>query len=344
MLAWLNSVITYAIAAAFMPVYDFLFNAGSRFYWMYCATGLAIAAYAYYKHNQTQIYRQALLNKDVWLSASAINDYLIVVVTPVLRVTILSALAINRDKVSDVVVTTLHGFGVSGTATGSMAMALGVLLTLTLFIVDDFARWLAHYMFHRIPELWEFHKVHHSAEQLNFVTADRLHPVERVFDAALTAAAYGVVNGVFIAAFGDKLTVTSLVGANIFLFIFNICGGALRHSPFWISFGPGVEKWVISPAMHQIHHSNKPEHYDRNYGGSLAIWDRMFGSLHIPRGREIEGFGIGEETVDFRSFGVIMFRPFVNAAGLLRNRFAKPAPENKSGNKSGNQVGHPLSV
>ncbi len=201
------------------------------------------------------------------------------------------------------------------------AVMLGIVLTITLFVVDDFLRWLVHFASHRIPELWEFHKVHHSAEVLNFATAERHHPVDVIINAAVLTTGYGIVNGLFIALFGDQVTVSAIAGANIFLVAFNIAGGVLRHSPFWITFGPNVERWIISPAMHQIHHSDKPEHFDRNMGGSLAVWDRMFGTLHIPRGREIEGFGIGEETRDFRSMEVIMFRPFVSAAKLFRKRF-----------------------
>jgi sterol desaturase/sphingolipid hydroxylase (fatty acid hydroxylase superfamily) len=327
MLDWLNHTILKVVIAAFMPVMEFLTKGGSRYFWMYCVSGLLIAAYARYKHTEAQSFQDAILDKRVWLSPSALNDYLIVVIWPVLRITILSALALNWQPVSAFVVSALHSAGVSGEINDAYANALGIALTLTLFIADDFARWFAHFMFHRIPELWEFHKVHHSAEVLNFITADRLHPVERLTDAALTALVYGTINGLFIAAFGDKLTVTTVMGANAFLFAFNICGGVLRHSPFWISFGPTVEKWVISPAMHQIHHSNKPEHYDRNYGGSLAVWDRMFGSLHIPRGREIESYGIGEETADFRSFAVLMFRPFTASAAIFQNRFKGAKPD-----------------
>ncbi|MEQ1672732.1 MAG: sterol desaturase family protein [Hyphomicrobium sp.] len=325
---WLNSTVVQTvvltITGALQPVLDFFVDGNSRFYWMYCATGIVIAAYAHYKHKEAQSFQSQLFDRNVWLSASAINDYIIVVMTPVLRLTVLSALLINWKPVSAWVVTTLHSVGVAGSVTDSTAIALGIALTLTLFVIDDGLKWLAHYLFHAVPELWEFHKVHHSAEHLNFITADRHHPVEVIATSALTASAYGLVNGVFIGLFGDQLTVTTIMGANAFLFVFNICGGALRHSPFWISFGPAVEKWIISPAMHQIHHSDKVEHYDRNYGGSLAVWDRMAGSLHIPQGREIEAFGIGEETKDFRSLGVILGRPFAASYAIFKDRFKKP--------------------
>lgn len=327
MIDWFNQTIVYTIVGAIQPIVDFLDDGNARYYWLYCLTGIIIAAYGWHKHKQERRFQDALLDKDMWLSQSALNDYFIVVLTPVLRITVFSALMIHWEPVSAWVVSSLHSVGVSGTATDSTAIALGVALTLTLFVVDDFLKWFAHYMFHAIPELWEFHKVHHSAEQLNFVTADRHHPFETIATGALTAFAYGLVNGVFIGFFGDKLTITTLMGANVFLFVFNVCGGVLRHSPFYISFGPRIEKWFISPAMHQIHHSDKVEHFDRNFGGSLAIWDRLAGSLHLAGQKStIERFGIGEETRDFRSLGVIYFRPFAAAARILASRFVKPEP------------------
>ena len=320
MLDWIADQTTFAVVGALMPVYDFLIDGTSRYFWLYCFTGLCLAAYAYHKHKEAKSFEATLFDKNIWLSQSAINDYIIFVLTPVLRLTVLSGLAINWKAVSAFVVTALETVGVSGGATDGTALLLGGALTVTLFLVDDFLRWYVHYTFHRIPELWEFHKVHHSAEVLNFATAERHHPVEVIMTGAVLALGMGVINGVFIGLFGDKLTVTTVAGANVFLFAFNIFGGVLRHSPFWVSFGPRVERWVISPAMHHIHHSNKPEHFDRNMGGSLAIWDRMAGTIHVPRGREIEGFGIGDETEDFRSLSVIFFRPFVAAYGIFRRR------------------------
>lgn len=323
LIAWIGETAQRILISAFWPVWQFLAEGQARFYWVYCLTGLAIAAYAYRKHRDAESFQATLLDKNVWASQSAINDYIIFVLVPVLRVTVLSALAINYQTVSDFVVTALHALGVAGHASGPTAAALGVALTLALFLMDDFLRWLMHYTFHRIPELWEFHKVHHSAEVLNFATAERHHPFELIIDGFAFAFGRGLVNGIFIGLFGDQLTVSTIAGANIFLFAFNICGGVLRHSPFWISFGPRVERWIISPAMHHIHHSNKREHFDRNFGGSLAIWDRMAGSLHIPHGREIEGFGIGEETKDFRSMEVLLFRPFAGAWRVLNTRLGR---------------------
>ena len=320
MLSWINDTCVRLVVGAINPIVDFVKDGGARYYWLYCVTGLLIAAYGYRKHKVAEGFRATLMTKDVWLSKSALNDYIILVITPIMKLTVLAWATVNWKAVSGFVVSALKALGVAGTANDATAASLGIALTLSLFVVDDFLRWYVHYLFHRIPELWEFHKVHHSAEVLNFATSERFHPLELVVTGATLALGMGVVNGLFIGFFGDKLTITTIAGANVFLFLFNVCGGVLRHSPFWISFGPVVEKWVISPAMHQIHHSDRPEHFDRNLGGSLAIWDRMFGTLHIPKGREIERFGIGAETPDFRSMEVIMLRPFEAAARLFGKR------------------------
>jgi len=60
-------------------------------------------------------------------------------------------------------------------------------------------------------------------------------------------------------------------------FLFNALGANLRHSHIWLSFG-SLERWFISPAQHQIHHSSAEADRDINFGTCLAIWDRLFGS------------------------------------------------------------------
>ena len=59
----------------------------------------------------------------------------------------------------------------------------------------------------------------------------------------------------------------------------------LRHSHVWLSFGPVWEHIFISPAQHQVHHSIDKQHYNKNYGEVLAIWDWMFGTLYVPQTR-----------------------------------------------------------
>ena len=138
MVSWIDDVVTRAVVGALSPLREFLLDAGSRYFWLYCVTGLVLAAYVYRKHKASGDFKSTLLERDVWLSASAINDYIIIMVAPVLRLTVLSWTVLNWRTVSDVTVNLLHSAGVTGTVTDSTAAGLGILLTLTLFIADDF--------------------------------------------------------------------------------------------------------------------------------------------------------------------------------------------------------------
>lgn len=330
MLDWLSEMLKQAAIGVLWPIQEFVNDGASRYFWLYCVTGILMAHIITEQGKKLHKGEKPMFAPEVWKGPSALADYFVLVMGSVLRLTILSWAFLNWKTISAGVIAFLHWLGVSGTVNDSAAIGLGLLLTLTLFLVDDFMRWGLHLMMHRVPELWEFHKVHHSAEELNFATAERLHPFEVVLTSLGGALSFGLVNGLFIGLFGDKLTIATVFGANVFLVVFNVFGGVLRHSPVWVSFGPAIERWVISPAMHQIHHSQDPRHYDKNMGGSLSVWDRWFGTIYIPNGREIEAFGIGEETKDFRSLAVIYFRPIANSVRLLAHRIE----EHRKGNRS----------
>ena len=87
-------------------------------------------------------------------------------------------------------------------------------------------------------------------------------------------------NGSNIFLFGSSVNLYTILGVNIFVFIFNILGSNLRHSHVGIRYWKWVEYIFISPGQHQLHHSIAREHYDKNFGAALAIWDWLFGSLH----------------------------------------------------------------
>lgn len=77
----------------------------------------------------------------------------------------------------------------------------------------------------------------------------------------------------------------------------------------------------MSPAHHQIHHSNSVEHFDRNFGSSLAVFDWLFGTLHVPaKEREKLTFGVERDGSDPHSVSGALAAPFVRAAAQLQNR------------------------
>lgn len=124
-------------------------------------------------------------------------------------------------------------------------------------------RYVLHRLLHRVPFLWAFHKVHHSATTLNPMTVFRTHPVEGILFNMRGALAQGTCISLFYYAFGNSIDLWTIFGVIIGVFIFHAGGSNLRHSHVHISYWRWLEKWIISPAQHQIHHSVAPKHLTR---------------------------------------------------------------------------------
>lgn len=295
-----------------------LLKSSSRTYWLFIVASCVVAAIMWRPEKLlTLTPRERLWSKETWASRSAINDYGLIMLNAGIMAAIIHFTWPDPKALTAMM---QQGFAqFIPHAPSSMAIIAPILLALALFLVDDFIRFAVHYTEHRIPFLWQFHKVHHSATVLNFMTAERHHPVSIIFTSLSMLVGIVTVNGLFLALFGDHLTMTTILGGNIFWVVANLLGSAFRHSPVWISFGPTVERWLISPAQHQIHHSEDERHWDKNMGGTLAIWDRMFGTLYITsKERERITYGIGEETENHASLAGLYIRPFIDALRLIR--------------------------
>ena len=155
------------------------------------------------------------------------------------------------------------------------------------FMINDFAFFLFHYLSHKNASLWDLHAVHHRARHLNPFTKYRVHPLSMVISFFVSIAVVGFSLGVFKALIWTPRfspTDTTRMIQNVILFSF--AWSHLRHSAYWISFGKFFSYILISPAMHQIHHSRKPEHMNKNFGSVFAVWDYMFGTLYVPVKKE----------------------------------------------------------
>lgn len=170
--------------------------------------------------------------------------------------------------------------------------AVTALYTLTLFIAWDASRFAVHQAMHRVPALWAFHQVHHSAEVLTPLTFHRVHPVESALYQLRGAIVTTAVLVPFFWLFREGVDPWTVLGVHGLGFVFNGLTGNLRHSHVWLRFGATVERWLISPAQHQIHHSADPRHFDRNFGTWLAVWDRLAGTLVIADAHAPTRFGL----------------------------------------------------
>lgn len=181
-------------------------------------------------------------------------------------------------------------------------------IALALFLAYEIFYWLDHYLKHRIPLLWEFHRVHHTAEVLSPLTVFRVHPVDSLIFANILALGMGVTAGAAHYLLGGSDTVL-LSGTNILLLGFVLTTIHLQHSHIVIGFNGCLGRLLFSPAHHQIHHSIREEHFGRNLGSCLAIWDWMFGTLLLP-GQVTERLKFGADT------GGDRYTPHTMAGGL----------------------------
>ncbi len=184
-----------------------------------------------------------------------------------------------------------------------------IMYTVSLFLVSDFSRYWLHRFLHTIPFLWEFHKVHHSAKVLTPITFYRVHPIENLLFGLRYSLSIGLVTGVFIHFFGAMIDIYSILGVNIIVFVFSILASNLRHSHVPLSFGNVLEKWFISPKQHQVHHSKK--YFNKNYGGTLAIWDRVFKTLKLSKEVNVLKFGLRKNQMsEYINISDLLFKPF----------------------------------
>jgi sterol desaturase/sphingolipid hydroxylase (fatty acid hydroxylase superfamily) len=188
-------------------------------------------------------------------------------------------------------------------------------ITLALFLAYELGYWLDHYLKHRVPALWELHKVHHSANVLTPLTVFRIHPFDGLVFSNILAVSLGVTSGIANYLFGRPVTLLSIDDANIILVLFVHIYVHLQHTHLWIAFTGLAGRIFLSPAHHQIHHSNNPVHFDKNLGSCLAIWDWLFGTLHVPA-KEPEPlvFGVKVGEADMHSFGELAIAPVQRAA------------------------------
>jgi sterol desaturase/sphingolipid hydroxylase (fatty acid hydroxylase superfamily) len=208
--------------------------------------------------------------------------------------------------------------------------ATGALLTLALFLAYEFSYWLDHTLSHRVPFLWEFHKVHHAAEVLTPLTNFRVHPVDTLVFYNIVAILTGLTEGVVSYSFGSPAKPFTLWNANVLIVVGAFLVQQLQHTNFWIPFTGIWGKIFISPAHHQIHHSLNPIHYDKNMGGNLSVFDWLFGTLHIPsKKREKLTFGVDDRSPHAHSVEGLLVTPVIDAGklvfrGLTRRLRGKP--------------------
>ena len=303
-------------------------------HWLFIASTLAIVVAIYL----TRIPRteraswRGLLEfaapKRVFLHPSAILDYKFYVVNALIltRVATWLAMLIGMLQIASgatYLLTRVLG-GNELQSEPSLTARLGFMIALAIAI--DLALYVSHRLQHRIPILWEFHKVHHAPEVLTPITKYRFHPVDSVLDETGKSIAGGIVVGVYGYCYPIGITELTVLSMSAITFIFFL-QNHLRHSHIPLGFGWRLSHWLCSPVMHQIHHSAEARHLDRNFSLMFSWWDAIGRTLYVPRGRESFRLGLADKGQRFDSVWSLYIGPFI---ALARRWGKRPNPEQSS--------------
>ena len=258
---------------------------------------IALILYLFSKSEEKNGFFKWLFPKEVYFHPSHLVDIKLFIVGRIIFLTKILNIVFVQAAFA------LVGMGVVAMLTGleisQQELTLGrvLLATCILTIVSDFCVYWVHRIHHESPAIWPFHAVHHSAEVLTPVTVYRKHPIYDFISDFVKSVLTGFVQGVILVLLIGKVEISLIAGINAFYFMFNFLGSNFRHSHIWFSYGQKLEHIFISPAQHQIHHSLEPKHHNKNYGEVLAIWDWIFGTLYIPKEKEILEFGISKSSI-----------------------------------------------
>ncbi len=165
-----------------------------------------------------------------------------------------------------------------------------------LLIAADLLGYASHRLFHSRP-LWRFHAIHHSSEDVDWLAATRLHPVNEI------GSRIAQVVPLYLLGFrGTPLAAVAPILAFYAIFL---------HANLRWDFGP-LRYVIASPAFHRWHHTSQEEGLDRNFAGLFPWIDLLFGTFYMPRGLQPQRFGVSGETIPPTLLGQLAY-PFRRA-------------------------------
>ena len=158
----------------------------------------------------------------------------------------------------------------------------GATLALLVFLADDFLYYLSHRLAHRVNFFWASHAVHHSPRRYNFFTGLRQPPTWLLTPAAAAP--------LLLLAMGAPPGLVAMSAAVRGLHHFIIHTERVRRLPLWVEFV------FNTPSHHRVHHGSADHCVDRNFGGVLIVWDRLFGTFAPEPACGVDRYGLQHPT------------------------------------------------
>ena len=165
-----------------------------------------------------------------------------------------------------------------------------------ILVVTDLTQYWIHRLFHRVPRLWRFHSIHHSAESMDWLAGSRLHFVDIAVTRGLTFIP------IYVLGFG----VAPLFAYVVFVSI----QATFIHANIRFEFG-ALQWFLATPRFHHWHHGAEREAIDKNFAIHLPILDWLFGTFHLPAGRWPVSYGLAGGKPLPQSFARQFAYPFL---------------------------------
>jgi len=191
---------------------------------------------------------------------------------------------------SSIVARLLLPIGVAGIALYASTQGIGLFniinlpiwlsIAISVLLLDLMIYW-QHRIFHLVPMLWRFHKVHHADSHIDASTGLRFHPVEIALSILLKALAVLILG----------VPATAVIIFEVALNGFALFNHANIRLPPWLELP--LRSVLITQVLHRIHHSQVVDETNSNYGFSVSWWDRMFGSYKSEAQKSDEDLDIG---------------------------------------------------
>ncbi len=179
---------------------------------------------------------------------------------------------------------------------GLLALSDALAFIVSLVLLDLVLYW-HHRAFHEIALLWRLHGAHHSDRNLNVTSGLRFHPGEALVSMAIKAAAVLLIGAPAVAVIAFEIL---LNGASLF----NHANWRLGRADTWL------QKLIVTPDMHRLHHSRAPHESRMKYGFFLSIWDRLFATYQARPDAPHETIALGLAEHEKDDFVATLAQPF----------------------------------
>lgn len=152
-----------------------------------------------------------------------------------------------------------------------------VVQLVAIMFLTDFVQYWVHRAFHRVPRLWRFHAVHHSARSMDWMAGARMHFLEILILRSST------VIPMFVLGFAPG-------AVNTYIFVVYLYSTFIHSNINWRF--PFIEKLLVTPRFHHWHHGIEDEAIDVNFAIHFPFLDRWFGTHHMPGDKWPSGYGV----------------------------------------------------